>query len=215
MGLKFEKYKEAHLESCARLIRSTWNFHKAFEGIKDESLIYIHYLLTCLNYSEHLDVLVDDNQEVKGILFGSIEDETWTMARKYRKAEKALNKWTQQHIQNGDFGNPKEARRILKAMAENDEKGETCASKFDSEVNLFIVSPDLRGQGYGRKLMDRYVAFCKKNQLKTAFLWTDEGCSYSFYEKYGFTFYKGFSLSTSETKDSGMIYVLDIDEVSS
>ncbi|AHD04440.1 GNAT family N-acetyltransferase [Paenibacillus larvae] len=119
------------------------------------------------------------------------------------------------YLLRGDFGDRKTALRIRNEHIEVDKLGETTDRPFDSEVNLFIISPELRGMGYGKKLMDRYIEFCKENELHSTFLWTDIGCSYNFYEKYGFKLYKQFfhdCLTESNKKQpNGMIYYLEIE----
>ncbi|WP_281221741.1 GNAT family N-acetyltransferase [Photobacterium sanguinicancri] len=102
-------------------------------------------------------------------------------------------------------------------MALNDKLGEEDAGLFDSEINLFIVSPELKGKGLGRKLMDRYVHFCKANGIATAFLWTDVDCDYSFYQKYGFKIHKTFKsaklLQHGTGHEDGMVFYIVIDQV--
>lgn len=214
MNLYFREYEEKYFDSCIELLKTTWDFHRGFKNLPDKDLVYQHYFYTCLNWNEHMEIIVDDYDNVKGILFGSIEAESYVRAKVFKRAEKKLKKWTAHHLRKGDFGEKEAALKSFKEFAKNDELGEMYADEFDSEINLFIVSPELRGMGYGIKLMDRYVEFCRKNKLKTSFLWTDVGCSFSFYNKYGFKLYKKYH-STSLTQGNksnpnGMIYYLKI-----
>ncbi|MCU5086814.1 GNAT family N-acetyltransferase [Bacillus cereus] len=217
MELKFEKYDEKYLESCAALIRSTWKFEKEFIQPQKPEIIYQYYVLSCVNYSEHLDLIVDEHDEVKGMLFGSIEDADTRSEMKYKLQEIKTDLRMLFNLLRGDFGNRKTALKIRNEHNEVNKLGETTDRPFDSEVNLFIVSPELRGMGYGKKLMDRYIEFCKENDLHSAFLWTDIGCSYNFYEKYGFKLYKQFfheGLTPNESnkkQENGMIYYLEIE----
>ncbi|AHD04439.1 hypothetical protein ERICIV_03992 [Paenibacillus larvae subsp. larvae] len=52
MELKFKKYDKKYLESCAALIRSTWEFEKEFIQPKKPELIYQYYVLSCVNSME-------------------------------------------------------------------------------------------------------------------------------------------------------------------
>lgn len=211
VNVEFVKYEDKYLESCARLIETTWQFHKEFKNMGDKSVIYKFYVLSCLNYSEHLDLIVDDKDEVLGILFGSIENESSSQTKKYKKQEKALKRWAFRELSKGNFGDRKVALQRLKELQANDAAGEQFSHLFESEINLFIVSPELRGKGLGIKLMDRYMEFCKKNNLKSAFLWTDMECSYTFYEKYGFKFFKDFKASYNVGEQcTGMIYYMEV-----
>lgn len=214
MSIKFKQYHDKYFDSCVQLVKETWNLEKGFKNPKNIIAIYEHYFLTCLNWNVHLEIMVDEDDTVKGILFGSIEDASYSVERKFKKIDKELKKWTVERINDGSFGEKNMAKKRLVEFANNDKIGERYADRFDSEVNLFIVSSELRGQGYGIKLMDNYVDFCKKNGLKTAFLWTDVGCSYTFYDKYGFELYDKYhcpSLTDGDKAlENGMVYYLEI-----
>ncbi|MCY6371480.1 GNAT family N-acetyltransferase [Clostridium ganghwense] len=214
MKLQFKKYNKRYLRSCSELVKTTWKLDEGFENLKNVDLIYKYYLLTCVNYSEHLDIIVDEKDNVKGLLFGSIEDASYMQIIKYKLKSLKLKLWALYHLALGNFGDRKTAVEIKEELNTVDGLGELYADEFDSEINLFIVSPELRGKGYGRKLMDRYVEFCKENEIDNAFLWTDIGCSFSFYEKYGFKLYKKYhneSLTDGDkNKPNGMIYYINI-----
>ncbi|NGP46029.1 GNAT family N-acetyltransferase [Bacillaceae bacterium SIJ1] len=214
MELRFQKYNPSYLNSCAKLVRNTWAFDKEFHKPKKPESIFKQYVLSCENYSEHLDLIVDEHDEVKGILFGSIEDAGLFRTLKYQVKGMRNRLISLFYLIRGDFGQRKKALQVGQANNEINRLGETTERPFDSEVNLFVVSPELRGMGYGKKLMDRYVGFCKANNLKSAFLWTDIGCTYTFYEKYGFKVYKYFSherLTKSKyNQPNGMVYYLEI-----
>lgn len=210
MSRLFRAYRDEDFDSCVSLVKETWQLHEGFENIPDETIVYEHYFKTCLNWNEHLEVLVEDDV-VKGVLFGSIENESYKRGLYFKKQDKSLKKWTNKQLKLGRFGCEEKARARLKMFEKNDQLGEQYAHKFDSEINLFIVSSDLRGQGFGIQLMDHYVEFCRRKKLKTAFLWTDRGCSYTFYDKYGFQLYKKFDSSGQE--QHGMIYYLTVDGI--
>jgi GNAT superfamily N-acetyltransferase len=57
-----------------------------------------------------------------------------------------------------------------------------------THLRWFILSPEVRGQGYGNKLMEEAVSFCRKNHYKRVYLWTFEGLhpARHLYEKFGF-----------------------------
>jgi len=217
-NLKFEKYSNIHFDSCVELIKSTWCFHLDFINIPNESVVYEYYLKTCLNWNQHLDVILDKNSNVKGVLFGSKEDSSFIKELLFSRKERQINKWKNQHLNTGAFGERKKAEKLLANFKFNDQQGEKDAELFDSEINLFIVSPELKGRGLGRKLMDRYMDFCRSNEIATAFLWTDADCNYSFYQKYGFKLHDTFQSSNlshnnkhKETAD-GMIFYIDVKE---
>ena len=54
----------------------------------------------------------------------------------------------------------------------------------DGEIMYFAVDPTIIGKGIGSKLLQKFERQAKG---KTIFLFTDDGCTYQFYEKRGFT----------------------------
>lgn len=215
MLLSYKKYRNKYLESCMKLIQSTWTFEEEFLKPKHPRHIYKYYVLNCVNWSEHLELLVDEDDQVQGLLFGSREDATFPQKMKFRLIQWKLRFSLWWHILLGDLGNRKRAVLAFRNMQRRDADGEAMADEFGSEVNLFILAPGLRGCGYGRELMDRYIVFCRKNDLKSTFLWTTTTCSWNFYERYGFKFLRHFPLPQATTgqysqKEVGLIYYMDI-----
>lgn len=213
-NLRFEKYNNRYFESCVQLIKSTWNFHLDFINIPSNTVVYEYYLKTCLNWNDHLDIIVDEDNNIKGVLFGSKEDISVIRELCFVRNDKQINKWKNQQLKQGAFGAQEKARRLLANFALNDKLAEQDADLFDSEINLFIVSPELKGKGLGRQLMDRYIAFCKKNDIETAFLWTDLDCNYSFYLNYGFKLHNTFQSSKqfheNEKIEDGMVFYINV-----
>lgn len=58
---------------------------------------------------------------------------------------------------------------------------------IDAELELFVIAPEYRGQGIGKRMFRSMVKFYKMTGTKTFFLHTDTSCSYPFYEKIGMT----------------------------
>ena len=69
---------------------------------------------------------------------------------------------------------------------------EKYCENFHGQLNLFVLSKQIQGQGYGRILMNRYIEFCNQYKIENIFLWTDISCNHGFYQHYGFRLYKKF-----------------------
>jgi ribosomal protein S18 acetylase RimI-like enzyme len=62
------------------------------------------------------------------------------------------------------------------------------ASPEQAQLRWFLLHPDLRGRGIGRRLMELAISFSKANHYSTIFLWTasDLGAAAKLYESFGF-----------------------------
>lgn len=58
-----------------------------------------------------------------------------------------------------------------------------------AHLRWFILSPRLKGRGFGNRLMDSALSFCRAKQYAKVFLWTFKGLDTArhLYEKHGFT----------------------------
>jgi len=57
-----------------------------------------------------------------------------------------------------------------------------------AHLRWFIVSPEVRGQGFGHRLMEEAISFCRKKDYTKIYLETFEGlhAARHLYEKFGF-----------------------------
>ena len=210
MNLTCTPYKKEYFEEAARLMSQTWHFNEELENPKDPSLIYKMYFQESLQDSQYTDFIVDENNRVLGYLLASAP--TLTTPLTIIKS-KILQLGTMieitGHIALGHLGTRKKALSVIAAADELDKETHKNTEQFDSEVVLFFVSSELRGQGYGQKLMERYYAFCRRNNIRKIFLSTDLGCNFGFYDHHGFTRHREFHhelLSRPEQKYNGFIY---------
>lgn len=56
---------------------------------------------------------------------------------------------------------------------------------FDGELVLFILGEEARGLGIGSNLFQQFVDYQEKIHSKNYFLYTDDACTFSFYEHKG------------------------------
>ena len=57
-----------------------------------------------------------------------------------------------------------------------------------AHLRWFILSPETRGRGFGNRLMEQAISFCKRKRYRKVYLWTFEGlhAARHLYEKFGF-----------------------------
>ena len=114
MELRFVPYEKKYLKSCAEIVRITWNFSEDLDSPRRPDLIDTYYVQSCVDPSEHLELIVDKQDTVKGILFGSIEDAPSGRKLVYRLRDLRLKLRCLFHILTGDFGKRKTAWKFFK-----------------------------------------------------------------------------------------------------
>jgi GNAT superfamily N-acetyltransferase len=62
-------------------------------------------------------------------------------------------------------------------------------TESQAQLRWFLVEPDIRGLGYGKRLLETALNFCKEKNYDSIFLWTNSSLhkARALYEKYGFT----------------------------
>lgn len=65
------------------------------------------------------------------------------------------------------------------------ELEERTVNGIDAELELFVVDPEYRGQGIGKRMFRSMIDFYKKTGTQNFFLHTDTSCTYQFYERRG------------------------------
>lgn len=210
MNLKFTPYKKEYFEQSAMLMSKTWHFNQMLENPKDTSLIYKVYFQESLLESQYTDFIVDENGQVLGYLLASAPNlVTPSSALRSKLSELWLMIELTGHIALGSLGSRQQALATVEAANDLSKETHKDAEQFDSEVVLFFISDELRGQGCGRKLMERYYDFCRRNDICKIFLSTDLACNFGFYDHHGFERHREFHhecLARPEEEYNGFIY---------
>ena len=187
MDLKLTPYKKEYFEDASQLMSQTWQFNEVLENPKDPSLIYKIYFQDSLLDSQYSDFIVDENGRVLGYLLATAPTLVTPIANiKSKLMQLRMMIELTGHIALGKLGSRKQAITVMAAADDLNHETHKNTGQFDSEVVLFFVSSELRGRGCGQKLMERYYAFCRKNNIQKIFLSTDLGCNYGFYDHNGF-----------------------------
>jgi GNAT superfamily N-acetyltransferase len=191
MKLQFVKYNPIYLKSCAKLVTETWTLDDQLINASQSRHLFYYYVRNCVYNSIYTNLIVDqETQRVLGILCGSDDNHT-SYKSSIRNFQNSLILF--KHIILGHLGKRIVALKFIREMSAIEKSIEKYCEKFDGELNLFVLSKELQGQGYGQKLMNHYIQFCKnQRQMETIFVWADIGCNYRFYENYGFRLYKHF-----------------------
>lgn len=62
---------------------------------------------------------------------------------------------------------------------------DSCVHDIDAELELFVVDPEYRGQGIGKRMFRSMVKYYKMVDIHNFFLHTDTACTYQFYDRIG------------------------------
>lgn len=86
------------------------------------------------------------------------------------------------------FKEGREGRKEQKEeQAIDDHLLQETGSEFDGELILFILDEKARGLGIGSSLFQQFLAYQSSIEAKDYFLFTDDACTYEFYERKGLT----------------------------
>ena len=70
------------------------------------------------------------------------------------------------------------------------------------------MDENYRGNGIGKKLMNRFIDYAKQNNAKSVYLITDENCNWKFYQIVGFEIIDQFDNNVfTELKDNNINYI--------
>ena len=61
-----------------------------------------------------------------------------------------------------------------------------CEENFQGGINLFVVSPESRGLGVGKTLINSLYSYMKDQAVNSMYLFTDTRCNYGFYDSQNF-----------------------------
>ncbi len=86
------------------------------------------------------------------------------------------------------------------------------AGSEGAHLRWFILSSAVRGSGYGNRLMEKAVDFCKRCGYRQLYLWTFDGlhAARHLYEKFGFRFSEQYEGTQWGTKVMEQKFVLQL-----
>jgi GNAT superfamily N-acetyltransferase len=186
MDYYFRKYLQTDIIRCAQLSVESW---PAVFKLTDKDNAYKFmelYIAICLLDSDYVEVCCDDQNNVIGLMFGSI------LHRKSLKKEGVKRSALFRDYINGKYGNINNKYWFIISFFITEFKVWLYCKKFQSQVVLFIVDKRYQGKGIGKTLMSRYLESVKKKNIKSVYLYTDIESNWMFYENFGFKRHKSF-----------------------
>ena len=183
MDIYYRPYVNDDLDHCAALAADAWPIATVIsENTHSLMKAYVKLSLLLSDYSEVCCV----NDKVVGLLFGHTDKTLPSLKESFE-----LKKLSWGFI-TGKYGKSKHRLRFLVSFIQTLLKVEFYCRKFDSEVELFVVDKEYRGQVMGRSLMEHFTVHLREKNKKTVYLYTNLESNWTFYEKYGFIKHRDF-----------------------
>lgn len=183
MYMYYRPYANDDLDRCAALAADAWPVASAIA--EDTHSLMIAYVKLCLLYSDYSEVCCTDDKVV-GLLFGRTGKKCLSLREGFEFDRLSWGFLT------GKYGKTKRRLRFSVSFVQTLVKAEFYGRKFDSEVELFVVDEEYRGQGIGQSLMNHFTRHLKQKNRKTLFVYTNIESNWTFYEKYGFIKHRDF-----------------------
>lgn len=179
MKTENKTYNPKYFQKTIDLLQQTWDFTSHFKNLKNKSIPYNYYLEEVLIYCSYSRVIVNEKDEILGFIFAEMNETSSHLDIFKLKTRMFLS------TLKGDFGQRRAAFSYFRQYTKECKqlyKGST----FDNEVYLLSVSPKAKGLGIGKKLINNYMAECRKNKIRKIGLQTGSDCNYHFYDHMGF-----------------------------
>ena len=183
MDINFRTYKKQDKMQCCAMLADTWQYDKYFPNLKKPILYSIIIFEKYLFESDYKEVIVDQDDNILGFLFGQTKKQTLLDKLKYIgfSLKVGIN-WLL-----GFYGKRSILFNIVKDMNTAEEELFKDFNSQDATLNLFFTKT--RGKGLGKILLSRFESYCKASGKNNIVLLTDTDCNYGFYDKAGFNLY--------------------------
>lgn len=203
-------YTDRDFAACVALVNTVWNFDARFKPPALSALFKEMYVGVSLAASNFYQVVEEDGRVV-GFLFakggaGSL----------YHNAYSGLTGIARFFYRLLTLRGAPMRRKVYYAgiIVQHEWNRRAVEATRANEAHLMAVDPSAQGKGYGRLLMDAYIAHCRAAQIGRITLETDRESNYGFFEHYGFTvkgeFYSPLQHAYTGTSGQSFVYELKL-----
>lgn len=180
------------LEAC-KLAKLTWGDFYAKESISLQNFIY-SFMVEYYDLNRKYSFSITD-EELKAFLLAFTPQDSY----KGSNFEDKIKLLTQE--------DKKTAIELFKYL-------EVCGNNIKNIINpddiilgLFVSAQ----KGYGKQLLTKLKAACKKHGKKNLYLWTDTTCDYKYYKKNNFILCNEFKTNLNSKNINTLIYRKEIE----
>lgn len=214
MELRTTGYDPRYKDSCVRLIGETWDLRRILPEAPNPRVIEELFFSEATLDANYAELIIDEAGEVHGYLFGIIRGAPRGGVRAALRSAGAVLRAVGRFL-SGALGPRRRAAATIRSLLGMLRSLDALRKDDDAYVSLFIVGAGLRGQGWGRRLLDGYRAKAAAYGSNRLYLWTDKGCNYGFYDRMGFERIKEIEspfLAANGAGPNGFVYALPVDD---
>lgn len=184
MNLEIKNLEKKDYKKAANFAGIGMHFEKYFTNKKLLNVYSKSFLYEELNRASQVIAGYFGN-ELAGVLFANIKGENRNFGSFWTRFYFKTFYFIENIFAPGSEDSYQKANQEMFAEFKNnlDNKTDDKNSKIDGELTFFAVNPKICGKGIGSALL---LELEKREKGKRIFLYTDDACSYQFYEKRGF-----------------------------
>jgi len=180
MEIKLREFRKGDEKEISRMIVETWRYDEGLSDKRKAAHFGFMSLYGYMLYHSHVRVAEADGRPV-GIIVCTLRrarvHPVTALRMLYHKAAVYADRETREIMKSLDVYS--ECYRKMESRPGVSWRG------FDAELDLFIVSSEVRGHGVGGMLWQSMLDFFEKEGVKSYRLRTDTDCNYGFYCKRG------------------------------
>lgn len=179
MQVELRSYNKQDFKSLQDIVRVTWHYDKFCTPETADKLAAV-FLSSCLTNHTFSRVAIVNGSVAGIILVNNIKNHHCPLSLRFKQIKSLLSLYLS-----------KEGRSVMKIF-ENVSGIDKALLKesrksYPAELALFVIDPNCRGNGVGKRLFQSALAYMESQQLSQFYLFTDTSCNYGFYEHQGMT----------------------------
>ncbi len=203
-------YTDYDFPACVEIVNQVWDFDRKFPPQPLSALFKQMYIGVSLAASNFCVVMEEDGRVI-GFLFGKCGDDHLVRNEYSGMWGVVYYLYRLLAVRGATLKKKLYYARIIGVHEKNRRAVEPTRV---NEANLLAVDPRIQGKGYGKALMNAYIAYCKTLQVTRITLETDKECNYGFFQHFGFTikgtFYSPLQQEYSGTSGESYVYELKL-----
>lgn len=178
--LIYRKLEKSDYYEVQNLISNAFGLHKYVSDEKVFEKVKKMYLYSCLVEQKFNTVAIYKGQII-GVIMGASKNDKF-------KISNILNLFILfYYIVSIWFLTKNKSKGYNEVYKAYDEIISDMKNDFDGVLTLFAVKKEAQGLGIGKELLSKLNSYYKKNNTNKIYLYTDDTCSYGFYDYMGFS----------------------------